>query len=304
MPDRTRDGERPPEPPKTIDQRLYRAWLANDRKACEEIWDLFNARIYTVAVLFCRSFVDESTARQVATSALSKAWEELEWEDAAGKEVDGAGAQRSRKVKKSAGKPPRAKRAGKLAIAWQGGPQLEKYVRNLVINRCRDELRLQWRWLARLDDVQDDAGDEEGSSPSEALGTTEATQQDDLLREERDRDGVRRIVLELAALVESCGGPGGDSRRAALLDVVVEMRAYLRDRFIEAGPLDSAIPGDGRDWAALTLEELAEAVDPHGVKATRSAMYEHIMERLNLPNKNTLYARIADISAMRHDARR
>jgi hypothetical protein len=296
-----------PWPGRNLDKALFLAWQAGDTRACEEIWAIFNGRIFTVAVRFCQGFVDKPTAWQVATSGFSKAWEELELEvEIEAESSEGQeGTRRGRKQKKR--RAPKKK-----MIAWQSGPQLQAFVRNLVILRCRDGLRTRWSWFDRFVDTQE-TEEESGADPLETLATVQATQEDDLLGREEDdllpggriRDGVRRIVRELAALAESCRHTGRDgdaddaSDRQALLEVIDAMRAYLRGRLIDAGRQDGLSMVDGRDLGDLSLDELVDCVDPESINATKGAMYDHIVESLKLANRNILYTRIADIRELR-----
>lgn len=291
MPKRTDGFDESPGKHRTIDERLFRAWKANDTEACREIWEIFNARVFTVAVRFCRRFADATTARQVATSGFTKAWAELEGVDLEAESSDEPLATRKR-GKKEAPK----KRAKKRAIVWQGGPQLEKYVRNRVLLRCRDELRTGRSWLGHFVDVESDGTEEdEGTNALENLTSVPATQQDDLFRRGHNRAGVRRIVQELAALGELC------RNRPTLLEVVAEMREYLRRCLLEACQQERQTTRDGRDCDSLSLDELADVVDPELVDATQKEMYTHIRTQLGLDgkkNRNTFDQRMKDIRDM------
>jgi hypothetical protein len=241
----------------SIDERLFDAWKSGDETACAEIWVLFNARLFTTAVRFCRRFVDEPTAWQTATSAFSDTWEELD---------------------------PEGRKQG---IIWLGERPLLGFVLGRLIFRCRDHLRAEWGWLVRFLDVEEDTDDEGGDHLLDRLGCQPATQERDLVRRVRDRESLRFTVQTLAMLREIC------RLRPKLLQVVEGMQQYLRDRLIDAGEEVGATHG-GRQWATLSIDELAEAVEPERVEATKSQMYRDIMDTLTL-SRNVFDLRIKQI---------
>lgn len=277
----------------TLDRRLFVSWQAGDAKSCAVIWELFNARVFTVAVRFCCRFVDEGTARQIATTAFGKAWEELEVEGTLQCEAKGGVNQRVRTTKRGARGYAR-KHAGKKAIKWQGVPQLEAYVRNLVILRCRDELRARWHWMSRFDVPGDhDETEDAGSTWAvDELSQSPATQETDLLRALGNEVALHDVLRRLAAVGERCRS------RPALLKVVVAMRDYFRQSLIKAGRHANCSAGDGRAWESLSLDELATVVDPELVEVSESEMLSDVKAQLGLgakSDRNTIYQRTKNI---------
>lgn len=263
----------------TLDERLFRAWQRGDATACTHMWELFHARIYTVAVRFAGRFVDAPTAEQVATTAFGKAWLELEH----GGETEESSA-------KGLGLA-RGRRGRKGAIVWKGQPQLEHYVCKLVIRRCRDELRSRWSWLKRLASVE--GNDEESNDDMlEQMAAHETSQDVAIEQLDKARLAVRTAIQRLAVLNELC------RNREALLPMIASMRDYLRRCLIEAGQRQGETATDGRAWAALSLDELADMVNPGFVDATQRDMYSHVRAQLGLAantDRNTFDQRMKDI---------
>ena len=239
---------------RSLDNALFRAWQAGDAGACEEIWELFHKRIYTVAVWFCRRVGDPSTAEDSASGGFLRAWKELELEP----------------------------NPGKLRIEWRGEKPLEAYVRALVLLRCRDEMRIERRWL----DLVVDALHPEGEAEDDLFGWLGCTpaMQEHLVRGEL----LRRVLRLLAIVGEVCRD------RPVLHSLVEEIQEYVRRCLIEAGRQQSNHVEDGKAWEALTLDELSDAVEPDRVEITRSAMYRHIREHLALED-NVLFLRMREV---------
>ena len=245
-----------------VDEELFRAWQKGDRDACEEIWARFNARLFTVTVRFCGCLVDESSARQVATTAFSKAWEELD--------VEG----------------------GKSKIAWRGEPQLLSYVQARVLFRCRDDLKRRWTWLRHAVDLTASDDEAEGDDFLGRLAAIPATQDDEIDRPARGRWALRQTAERLAVLGELFRD------RPRLVDVIGEMREYFRRCLVEAGRLEDT-KSPPRDWDMMSVDGLVEIVNPELVEASRKAMYTHIRARLGLEDKkdrNTFDQRMKDVS--------
>jgi hypothetical protein len=138
--------------------------------------------------------------------------------------------------------------------------------------------------------ADDDGGDDDRL---DAVPASTPTAEDALIMIVQSRQGLRDVVQKLAVLAEFCR-----EDREALLDVIEEMRAYLRERLIEAGRHERPLAPDGRDWSQLTLDDLAEAVDPDLVEVSKAAMYKQIRQRLGLEGKtarNRFDQRMRDI---------
>jgi hypothetical protein len=169
-------------------------------------------------------------------------------------------------------------------MTWPGPGRFLGWVSAFVIFRCRDQHRDALRWCTRVVELGTDGADEvDGSLLS--LVSCPATQEDDLIRDERDRHALPRLVRDLESLRERCC----DS--PSLLNVVDQMETYLRQCLIESLP--AAI-----DAESLTLEELAEAARPERVEATKVALYQWIGRQLEI-DRNTLYQRMKRIHALR-----
>lgn len=243
-----------------FDEQLFRAWQSGDLEARDAAWTLLWNAFSSMAVNFCRRLCrDQATAKEWAWSAVADASLEIER-----RVVDGA-------------------------IAWAGHGPFVRWASAQVIFRCRDHRRYSVRWLNRIVDVEE--REDEGSG--DALGSLvscPARQEEDLVRCEHDRDGLRRFVRELTDLRELCR----DS--PALEAVVDQMCMYLRQCLIESLP-------PGIEATCFTLEELAEAARPERVEATKRAVYQLIMQRLDI-DRNTLYQRMKRIHALRRESAR
>jgi hypothetical protein len=238
----------------TLDEALFRAWQSGGVETREAAWTLLWSALSSMAVKFCRRFCrDDATAIEWALSAIADASVEIEGCVSGG------------------------------AIAWPGQGQFVGWVSAHVIYRCRDQCRDSLRWLKRIVDVQE-RGDDEGEDRLGSLVSCPAMQEEDLIRGERDRDGLRHLVRELAALRELCR----DS--ASLRAVVDQMQMYLRQCLIESLP-------PVVEATSFTLDELAEAARPERVEATKSALYQLIRQRLDI-DRNTLYQRMKRIHAL------
>jgi DNA-directed RNA polymerase specialized sigma24 family protein len=247
-------SEKRPAPVRTLDEALFRAWQSGDLEAREAAWTLLWSALYSMAVGFCRRFSrDHATAEEWAASAIADASVEIE------RHVSGR------------------------AIAWPGQGPFVAWVSAHVIFRCRDQCRDSLRWLKRIVDVHG-PGDDECKDRLGCLDSCPAMQEEDLIRSERDRNGLRRVVRELAALRELCR----DS--PSLVAVVDKMQTYLRECLIET--LSPAV-----EATSFTLDELAEAARPESVEATKSALYQLIRQRLDI-DRNTLYQRMKRIHAL------
>ena len=243
-----------------LDEQLFRAWQSGDLEARDVAWTrLWNA-LSSIAVSFCRRFCrDQATAKEWASAAIAEASLEIE------------------------------RRVADGAIAWVGQRQFVRWASAQVIFRCRDQCRHSLRWLNRIVDV----GEHEDDGSEDRLGSLVSCpprQEEDLVRGEHHRDGLRRVVRELTDLRAMCR----DS--PALEELVDQMRMYLRQCLIESLP-------SGMEATSFTLDELAEAARPERVEATKTAAYRLIMQRLDI-DRNTLYQRMKRIHALRRETAR
>ena len=259
-PDTRSADRRPGNGSATLDEQLFRAWQAGDLEARDVAWARLWNGFSSIAVSFCRRFCrDQATAKEWASSAIADASLEIE------------------------------RRVADGAIAWAGQGQFVRWASAQVIFRCRDQCRHSVRWLNRIVDVEDreDDGSEDRLG---SLASCPPRQEEDLVRGEHHRDGLRRIVRELTALRALCR----DS--PALEEVVDQMRMYVRECLIESLPA-------GTEATSFTLDELTEAARPDRVEATKTAAYRHIMQRLDI-DRNTLYQRMKRIHALRRETAR
>ena len=239
---------------RTLDEALFRAWQSGDVEARDAAWTLLWTVLSSTAQKFCRRFTrDQATARERASSAIADACVEVE------RRVSGG------------------------AIAWRGEEAFVSWASAQVIFRCRDQCRRSVRWLKRIE-IGNGQGDEKRHCRLDALVICPARQEDDLVRSECARDGVRRFVGQLAALRELC------RNTPALEAVVDQMQMYCRQCLIDSLP-------SGIDAAALTLDELAEISRPESIDPTKPAVYQWIMQRLEI-DRNTLYQRMKRIHAL------
>ena len=242
-----------------LDEQLFRAWQSGDLEARDVVWTRLWIGFSSLAVGFCRRFCrDQATAKEWASSAIAEASLEIE------------------------------RRVSDGAIAWAGQGQFVRWASAQVIFRCRDQCRHSVRWLNRIVHVEE--REDDGSDRLDSLVSTPPRQEEDLVRGEHHRDGLRRFVRELTELRALCR----DS--PALEEVVDEMRMYLRACLIESLP-------SGIEPSSFTLDELTEAARPERVEATKTAAYRHIMQRLGI-DRNTLYQRMKRIHALRRETAR
>jgi DNA-directed RNA polymerase specialized sigma24 family protein len=247
-------SETPPPAAHALDEALFRAWQSGDVEAREAAWTLLWDALSSPAVRFCRRFCrDHATAKDWASSAIADAAVDIE------------------------------RRMYAEGIAWPGHGPFLGWVSARVIFRCRDQCRDSLRWFNRIVELRAREADE----LEERLGSRVSrppTQEEDLINGERERDGLRWLVRDLAALRELCR----DS--PSLLDVVDQMEGYLRHCLIESLP--AVI-----DATSFTLDDLAEAARPDRVEATKVALYQWIKRQLNI-DRNTLYQRMKRIHAL------
>jgi DNA-directed RNA polymerase specialized sigma24 family protein len=236
-----------------LDEALFRAWQSGDVDAREAAWTLLWNTLSSTAVKFCRRFCsDQATAKDCASSAIADAAVDIE------------------------------RRLSDESTAWPGHGPFVGWVLARVIFRCRDQRRDSQRWLRRAVELTD--APDEIEARLGGLVSYPPTQEEDLIRCERDRDGLRRLVRDLATLRELCE----DS--PSLLEVVDQMERYLCQCLTESLPLVI-------DATPSTLEELAEAARPEGVEATKFALYQRIERQLDI-DRNTLYQRMKRIHAL------
>lgn len=241
---------------RSLDEALFRAWQSGDIEARDAAWTLLSGAVSSMAVNFCRRFCrDQRTATEWASSAISDASVEID------RRVSGG------------------------TIAWPGQSQFVGWVAAHVIFRCRDQCRGSLRWVKHIVAIED-RGDGEREDCFESRVSCPATQEEDLIRGDRDREGLRRLVRELTELGERCRDC------PSLVAVINQMQTYLRQCLIDSLP--PAI-----EATAFTLDELAEAARPEQVEATRSALYHLIRQRLDI-DRNTLYQRMKRIHALLH----
>ena len=247
-------SETPPPAAHALDEALFRAWQSGDVEAREAAWTLLWNALSSTAVRFCRRFCrDDATAKDCASSAIADAAVDIE------------------------------RRMFADGIAWPGHGPFIGWVSARIIFRCRDQRRDSLRWFDRIVELRpheiDELEDRLGSRISRP-----ATQEEDLINGERDRDGMLRLVRDLAALRELCRD------RPSLVNVIDQMEGYLRQCLIESLP--AAI-----DATPFTLDELVEAARPDRVEATKAALYQWIKRELNI-DRNTLYQRMKRIHAL------
>jgi DNA-directed RNA polymerase specialized sigma24 family protein len=246
---------RPPAAP-AFDEALLRAWQSGNVDAREAAWTMLWDAVSSTAIRFCRRFCrDAATAEDWAASAIADASVDIE------------------------------RRLAADDMPWPGPGPFLGWVSAFVIFRCRDQRRDSRRWFDRVVELGTDETDEfDGSLAS--LVSCPATQEEDLIRDERDRDGLLRLVRDLAILRDLCQ----DS--PSLLNVLDQMETYLRQCLIDALP-------DAIDAELLSLEELAETARPERVEATKVALYRWIGQELDI-DRNTLYQRMKRIHALRN----
>jgi len=237
-----------------LDEELFRAWQSGDAEAREAAWTLLWNALSSNAVRFCRRFCrDHATAQECASSAIADAAVDIE------------------------------RRMSADGIAWPGHAPFLGWVSARIIFRCRDQRRDSLRWFNRIVELQPDETDDL-EDRLESRVSRPPTPEEDLLNDERARDGLLRLARDLAALRERCC----DS--PSLLDVVDQMEGYLRQCLIESLP--AVIDATG-----VTLDELAEIARPDRVEATKVALYQWIRRQLNI-DRNTLYQRMKRIHAL------
>jgi DNA-directed RNA polymerase specialized sigma24 family protein len=250
----------------TIDEALFNAWQAGNSAACEQIWQEFHRRIFAIAVRFCARFGGRADPENAAADGFTRAWRQLE----------------------------RGPAPAKLRIVWLGEASLVAYVRNLVILRCRDALRVERPWFERLVDVLQ-SRDGEGGDVLELLSSVEAGQPE-LVRGEI----LRRVLRELALVTETCRCQGRD----ALLPVLLAIRGCIHDRLLHVVRRTGATRSDGRAWDSLSTDELADAIETAELENVfdKTAMRDQVMARLGMhttDERNKFEQRMHDIRRMR-----
>lgn len=247
-------------------ERLRRARQSRHWAAYEALWVERHPALFTAAYHYCvRIGCDAATAGQRATDALGDAWAEIGATLAPSEDPEDPD---DSNVQKDPMTP------------CPGEPEFLKRLNARVIYRCKDRRREAALWDARHPDVER-AGDDERDDLWEKLVGVPATQEEDLLGGARTRAAISDLVIRLATLRELC------RNRPALIVTVDAMLAYVHHCFGRAVP-------PGIDTTSMSLDDLVKHAEPAGVDATKTAMFQYLMERLRV-KRNGIDTRMADI---------
>lgn len=243
-----------------LDEKLFRAWQSKDDVARNEVWVMLWQTLYTLAFRFCRRFCqDDSSAEQYAADALNNTIMEINLLIVQGK------------------------------TGWEGEASFVAYVRERLINRCRDECRAMLRRTTRMDSLDGPRSDDEDGMPDwfDTLAAPGLSAEEEFLRLEN----MCELMRHLASAREMCR----QTKRAALAKLLAKIEEYLKRELAEALGIEV-------DMERITIESLIVVAPFEDLKISQTHMYQFLMESLQL-NRNTVYQRMKNVRRFLRDDR-